>query len=160
LALVQFYIPRFFGFCYGVENAIDIAYKALREHPDKNIYLLSEMIHNPTVNEDLLKKGMQFLQHTDGSERIPIDSLSSEDIVIVPAFGTTVEIEEQLKAKGIDPYAFNTTCPFVEKVWKRGAQLGKKDYSLVVHGKHEHEETRATFSHSSTHSNVGGRTKP
>lgn len=151
---VQFYIPRFFGFCYGVENAIDIAYKALREHPDKNIYLLSEMIHNPTVNEDLLKKGMQFLQHTDGSERIPIDSLSSEDIVIVPAFGTTVEIEEQLKAKGIDPYAFNTTCPFVEKVWKRGAQLGKKDYSLVVHGKHEHEETRATFSHSSTHSNV------
>ena len=151
---IQFYIPRFFGFCYGVENAIDIAYKALREHPDKNIYLLSEMIHNPTVNEDLLNKGMQFLQHTDGSERIPIDSLSSEDIVIVPAFGTTVEIEEQLKAKGIDPYAFNTTCPFVEKVWKRGAQLGKKHYSLVVHGKHEHEETRATFSHSSTHSNV------
>ena len=101
-----------------------------------------------------LNKGMQFLQHTDGSERIPIDSLSSEDVVIVPAFGTTVEIEEQLKAKGIDPYAFNTTCPFVEKVWKRGAQLGKKDYALVVHGKHEHEETRATFSHSATHSKV------
>ena len=112
------------------------------------------MIHNPTVNEDLLKKGMKFLQHTDGSERIPIDSLSSEDIVIVPAFGTTVEIEEQLKGKGIDPYAFNTTCPFVEKVWKRGAQLGKNNYALVGHGKHNHAETRATFSQSSNHSKV------
>ena len=151
---VQIHLARHFGFCYGVENAIDIAYKALHEHPDKNIYLLSEMIHNPTVNEDLLKKGMKFLQHTDGSERIPIDSLSSEDIVIVPAFGTTVEIEEQLKGKGIDPYAFNTTCPFVEKVWKRGAQLGKNNYALVVHGKHKHEETRATFSQSSNHSKV------
>jgi len=151
---VQFLIPRFFGFCYGVENAIDIAYKALNEHPDRNIYLLSEMIHNPTVNEDLLRRGMKFLQNTDGSERIPVESLNADDIVIVPAFGTTVELEDRLKARGIDPYAFNTTCPFVEKVWKRGAQLGKKDYTLVVHGKHEHEETRATFSHSATHSNV------
>lgn len=151
---VQFYIPRFFGFCYGVENAIDIAYRAVDEHPDKNIYLLSEMIHNPTVNEDLLKRGVKFLHHTDGSEIIPISSLNKEDIVIVPAFGTTREIEEELKVKGINPYEFNTTCPFVEKVWKRGKQLGKKEYSLVVHGKHTHEETRATFSHSAEHSAV------
>lgn len=151
---VQFYIPRFFGFCYGVENAIDIAYRTVDENPDKNIYLLSEMIHNPTVNEDLLKRGVKFLFDTDGTERIPISSLSEKDIVIVPAFGTTLEIQEELKAVGIDPYEFNTTCPFVEKVWKRGKQLGKKDYSLVVHGKHRHEETRATFSHSADHSAV------
>ncbi len=149
---VQFYIPRFFGFCYGVENAIDIAYRTVAEHPDKNIYLLSEMIHNPTVNEDLEAKGVQFLFEYTGEVRIPMDSLKEDDIVIVPAFGTTREIEETLKDKGIDPYQYNTTCPFVEKVWKRGTQLGRKDYSLVIHGKHEHEETRATFSHSAEHS--------
>jgi 4-hydroxy-3-methylbut-2-enyl diphosphate reductase len=151
---VQFLIPRFFGFCYGVENAIDIAYRAVEENPDKNIYLLSEMIHNPTVNEDLLAKGVKFLFDTDGTERIPISSLHPDDIVIVPAFGTTVQIQKELQEVGIDPYEFNTTCPFVEKVWKRGKQLGKKEYSLVVHGKHEHEETRATFSHSAEHSEV------
>jgi len=151
---VQFLIPRFFGFCYGVENAIDIAYRAVEENPDKNIYLLSEMIHNPTVNEDLLAKGVKFLFDTDGTERIPISSLYPDDIVIVPAFGTTVQIQKELQEVGIDPYEFNTTCPFVEKVWKRGKQLGKKEYSLVVHGKHEHEETRATFSHSAEHSEV------
>ncbi|MEX0721433.1 MAG: 4-hydroxy-3-methylbut-2-enyl diphosphate reductase [Balneolaceae bacterium] len=151
---VQFFIPRFFGFCYGVENAIDIAYRTVEENPDKNIYLLSEMIHNPTVNEDLLKKGVKFLFDTDGTERISISSLNSEDIVIVPAFGTTVDIQKQLQQVGIDPYQYNTTCPFVEKVWKRGKQLGKKNYSLVVHGKHEHEETRATFSQSADHSEV------
>lgn len=149
---VQFFIPRHFGFCYGVENAIDIAYRTLEEHPDRNIYLLSEMIHNPTVNEDLLKRGIKFLFKTDGTELIPISSLNSDDIVIVPAFGTTLEIQEQLKERGIDPYNFNTTCPFVKKVWKRGEQLGKKGYSLVIHGKHYHEETRATFSHSADHS--------
>lgn len=151
---VQFYIPRFFGFCYGVENAIDIAYRAVNENPDKRIFLLSEMIHNPTVNEDLLKKGVKFLFDTDGTERIPFSSLTSDDIVIVPAFGTTVEIQKELEEIGINPYAFNTTCPFVEKVWKRGQQLGKKDYSLVVHGKHQHEETRATFSQNAQHSAV------
>lgn len=149
---VTFLIPRHFGFCYGVENAIDIAYRTVEENPDKNIYLLSEMIHNPTVNEDLLGKGVKFLFDTDGTVRIPIEELSSDDIVIVPAFGTTLEIGEKLKAQGIDPYQYNTTCPFVEKVWKRGKQLGKKGYSLVVHGKHRHEETRATFSHSADHS--------
>jgi len=151
---ITFLIPRHFGFCYGVENAIDIAYRTVEQNPGKNIFLLSEMIHNPTVNEDLQKKGVKFLFETDGSTRIPFDDLDSDDIVIVPAFGTTLEIQEQLQAKGIDPYQYNTTCPFVEKVWKRGNQLGKKGYSLVVHGKHEHEETRATFSHSADHSPV------
>lgn len=149
---VSFLIPRHFGFCYGVENAIDIAYRTVEENPDKNIYLLSEMIHNPTVNEDLLKRGVKFLFDTDGSVRIPIEDLHPDDVVIVPAFGTTLEIQEKLQKRGIDPYQYNTTCPFVEKVWNRGNQLGKKGYSLVVHGKHRHEETRATFSHSADHS--------
>lgn len=149
---VQFYVPRHFGFCYGVENAIDIAYKTVAEHPDKDIYLLSEMIHNPAVNEDLQARGVRFLFKTDGTELIPISSLDEEDIVIVPAFGTTLEIQQELKKQGIDPYEYNTTCPFVEKVWRRGEQLGNKGYSLVIHGKYQHEETRATFSHSSGHS--------
>lgn len=151
---VQFLIPRHFGFCYGVENAIDIAYKTVEEYPDRDIYLLSEMIHNPTVNEDLQRRGVQFLFETDGTEKIPLNSLDEDDIVIVPAFGTTLEMQEKLRERGIDPYQFNTTCPFVEKVWNRGNQLGKKGYSLVIHGKHKHEETRATFSHSASHSTV------
>lgn len=146
---VRFLVPRHFGFCYGVENAIDIAYRTVEQNPDKTIYLLSEMIHNPTVNQDLLNKGVRFLFETDGTERIPISSLNSDDIVIVPAFGTTVEIQQKLEAQGIDPYQYDTTCPFVEKVWKRGRQLGKKGNALVIHGKYRHEETRATFSHTS-----------
>jgi len=149
---VHFYIPRHFGFCYGVENAIDIAYRTVEQHPDRDIYLLSEMIHNPTVNENLEERGVRFLFNTDGSELIPISSLDSDDIVIVPAFGTTLEIQQQLKKQGIDPYEYNTTCPFVEKVWRRGEQLGDKGYALVIHGKYQHEETRATFSHSAEHS--------
>lgn len=144
---VQFFIPRHFGFCYGVQNAIDIAYRTIDEANGRNVYLLSEMIHNPVVNDDLQRRGVKFLFETDGHENIPIDSLSNDDIVIVPAFGTTLEIEDRLKSRGIDPYAWNTTCPFVEKVWKRGAQLGTKGYNLVIHGKAKHEETRATFSH-------------
>ncbi|WP_441001010.1 4-hydroxy-3-methylbut-2-enyl diphosphate reductase [Fodinibius sp. SL11] len=149
---VRFFVPRHFGFCYGVENAIDIAYDTVENYPEKNIYLLSEMIHNPTVNEDLQARGVKFLFETDGTELIPIESLNEDDIVIVPAFGTTIEIQQKLKKQGIDPYEYNTTCPFVEKVWRRGKQLGKKGYSLVIHGKHRHEETRATFSHSADHS--------
>lgn len=149
---VRFYVPRHFGFCYGVENAIDIAYETVEQHPDRDIYLLSEMIHNPTVNEDLLARDVKFLFETDGTELIPIESLDEDDIVIVPAFGTTLDIQQRLKKQGIDPYQYNTTCPFVEKVWKRGKQLGRKGYSLVIHGKHRHEETRATFSHSADHS--------
>lgn len=147
LGTVQFFIPRHFGFCYGVQNAIDIAYRTIDEANGRNVYLLSEMIHNPVVNDDLQRRGVKFLFETNGHENIPIDTLSSDDIVIVPAFGTTLEIEDRLKSRGIDPYAWNTTCPFVEKVWKRGAQLGTKGFNLVIHGKAKHEETRATFSH-------------
>jgi len=145
---VRFFIARHFGFCYGVENAIEIAYKTIEENPGKRIYLLSEMIHNPEVNNELLSRGVKFLMDTSGNRLINWDELTKDDIIIIPAFGTTLEIEKKLKEIGIDPYRYNTTCPFVEKVWNRAAQLGKKDYTVIIHGKHYHEETRATFSHS------------
>ena len=144
---VRFKIARHFGFCYGVENAVEIAYQALAENPDKRIFLLSEIIHNPRVNENLRHRGVQFLSDTAGKPLLPFDVLTPEDVVIVPAFGTTLEVEAALNARGVKLSAYNTTCPFVEKVWKRSQEIGKQDYTVVVHGKRYHEETRATFSH-------------
>ena len=145
---IQFIIARHFGFCYGVENAIEIAYKAVKENPNKNIYLLSQMIHNPIVNEDLIAKGIQFIMDTEGNQFIAWDKVTKDDIVIIPAFGTTLEIEKLLQEKNIEIKRYNTTCPFVERVWKQSEKLGAKDYTIVIHGKHNHEETKATFSHS------------
>jgi 4-hydroxy-3-methylbut-2-en-1-yl diphosphate reductase len=144
---VQIYLARHFGFCYGVENAIEIAFKTIDENPEKRIFLLSEMIHNPKVNADLQARGVVFLQDTKGNMLIPFEELTSDDVVIIPAFGTTLLIEEKINAIGISTKKYNTTCPFVEKVWNRGDQIAKKNYSLIVHGKPTHEETRATFSH-------------
>ncbi|MEM8556487.1 MAG: 4-hydroxy-3-methylbut-2-enyl diphosphate reductase [Bacteroidota bacterium] len=148
---VRFKIGRHFGFCYGVENAIDIAYRAINEHPDKaangQIYLLSEMIHNPHVNDDLQGRGIRFLRTTSGEQLIPFETLGPDDLVIIPAFGTTREIQAILAERGVDTKAFDTTCPFVTKVWKKSAQIARQDYTIVVHGKRYHEETRATFSH-------------
>ncbi|MFM2387053.1 MAG: hypothetical protein RL660_1810 [Bacteroidota bacterium] len=145
---VQILLARHFGFCYGVENAIEIAFKTVADNPGKRIFLLSEMIHNPAVNADLQRSGVNFIMDTKGNMITPWDSITSEDIVIVPAFGTTLETEALLKSKGIDPHRYNTTCPFVEKVWKRGSQIAQEQYTLVIHGKPDHEETKATFSHS------------
>ena len=145
---VKFLIARHFGFCYGVENAVEIAYKTINENSDKRIFLLSEMIHNPDVNADLLSQGVRFLMDTKGNQLIEWRELKPEDAVIVPAFGTTLEIQHQLEALQIDPYKYDTTCPFVEKVWNRAQQIGERGYTIVVHGKPKHEETRATFSHS------------
>ena len=144
------YLARHFGFCYGVENAIEIAFKTIEENPGKRIFLLSEMIHNPQVNADLKEKGIEFLQDTYGKQIIPFDALNEDDVVLIPAFGTTIEIEALLQRKGIQTEKYNTTCPFVEKVWNRSAQIADKGYSIVVHGKPKHEETRATFSHASS----------
>ena len=145
---VRFFIARHFGFCYGVENAIEISYKTLEQNPQRRIFLLSEMIHNPGVNIDLTNRGVRFIMDTSGRQLIDWDELQPEDIVIIPAFGTTIEIQNMLKKKGIDPYRYNTTCPFVEKVWNRSVQLGNENCTIIIHGKHNHEETRATFSHS------------
>lgn len=145
---VRFLLARHFGFCYGVENAVDIAYETLEANPGRRIFLLSEMIHNPKVNGDLMQRGVRFMFTPAGEQLVGWEELNSDDVVVVPAFGTTIEMQENLASRGIDPYTFNTTCPFVEKVWKRSAELGEKGCTVVVHGKATHEETRATFSHS------------
>ena len=146
---VRFLVSRHFGFCYGVENAIERAYRAIEENPGQRIYLLSQMIHNPDVNEDLVANGIQFLQDTSGKQLIDFDTLTNDDIVLIPAFGTTVDIEKLLVSKGIDVQKYNTTCPFVEKVWNRSEKLGETKHTILIHGKYNHEETRATFSRSS-----------
>ncbi len=145
---VQFLIARHFGFCYGVENAIEKAYKAVEENPDRNIYLLSQMIHNPIVNDDLESKGIRFIMDTKGSQIIDWKDLTANDVIIIPAFGTTLEIENKITSIGLTTEEYNTTCPFVEKVWKESHKLGENNFTIIIHGKQNHEETRATFSHS------------
>lgn len=147
---LKIYLARHFGFCYGVENAIDIAFRTVEENPDKRIFLLSEMIHNPQVNADLKRSGVQFLQDNYGKQLIPFESLTADDIVLIPAFGTTLVIEQKLREIGIQVEKYNTTCPFVEKVWNRSEVIAKKDYTIIIHGKPTHEETRATFSHAAS----------
>ena len=144
---VRFLIARHFGFCYGVENAIEISFKAVEKNPGKRVFLISEMIHNPEVNRDLRERGVDFLQDTLGNPLIPLEDLKNDDIVIIPAFGTTLEFLQKLEGLGVEIKQYDTTCPFVMKVWKRADQLGQKDHTIVVHGKPKHEETRATFSH-------------
>jgi 4-hydroxy-3-methylbut-2-enyl diphosphate reductase len=147
---LQIFLARHFGFCYGVENAIDIAFRTIEENPGKRIYLLSEMIHNPQVNADLRSHGVQFLQDNYGKTIIPFDKLKADDIVLIPAFGTTLEMERKLNHLGIQTEKYNTTCPFVEKVWNRSEAIAKNNYTVVIHGKPTHEETRATFSHAAS----------
>lgn len=145
---VRFYIARHFGFCYGVEHAIETAYKAISENHDRRIFLLSQMIHNPEVNNDLIMRGVKFLMDTAGNSLIPFSELKSSDIVIIPAFGTTLKIEDELNKIGIEVRKYDTTCPFVERVWKKSEKLGEDNYTIIIHGKFNHEETRATFSRS------------
>lgn len=148
---VKIYLARHFGFCYGVENAIEIAFRTVEENKGKRIFLLSEMIHNPQVNNDLAAAGVNFIMDTYGNEITPWDTITAADVVIIPAFGTTTVIEEKLRVIGIDPVKYNATCPFVERVWKKASQIAEKEYTIVVHGKPTHEETKATFSQSSVH---------
>jgi len=149
LGPLQIYLARHFGFCYGVENAIEIAFRTVEENPGKRIFLLSEMIHNPQVNADLQSHGVRFMQDNYGKQLISFDELTADDIVIIPAFGTTLQLEKKLNDLGIQTEKYNTTCPFVEKVWNRSEQIAKKNYTIIIHGKPKHEETRATFSHAS-----------
>ncbi len=146
---VKIQLARHFGFCFGVENAIEIAYKAIVENPDKQIFILSQMIHNPEVNEDLESRGVRFLMDTKGRELTPISQVTADDVVIIPAFGTTLEMQNKLCKIGVDISKYDTTCPFVERVWKRSEQLGGDSFTVIIHGKPDHEETRATFSHAS-----------
>jgi 4-hydroxy-3-methylbut-2-en-1-yl diphosphate reductase len=105
------------------------------------------MIHNQEVNNDLQSRGIKFIMDTDGTQFIPWEEIKSNDVVIIPAFGTTLEIEHLLLEKGVEVQQYNTTCPFVEKVWNRAEKLGQENHTVIIHGKPRHEETRATFSH-------------
>jgi len=147
LGPVTVLLARHFGFCFGVENAVEIAYRAIADHPNQPLYLLSQMIHNQRVNDDLLSRGVKFLFETDGTTLIPIDDMPSNAVVILPAFGAPVSLVELLKQKKPTVTLYDATCPFVEKVWRRAQELGKRSFAVVIHGKHYHEETRATFSH-------------
>jgi len=162
---VGYIIPSHFGFCLGVKNAIERAYETLAENPGRRVYMLSELIHNPFVNEDLLRRGLRFLQTDKGQPfgadgRIapaggpgPLlwDTLTSDDIVIIPAFGATDEDKKKLVRKGIRVAQFDATCMLVEKVWKAARSFGRDGYTVVIHGKSEHEETKATFSNTRRH---------
>ncbi len=150
---VHYLVPSHFGFCLGVKNAIERAYESLTENPGKRVFMLSELIHNPFVNDDLLQRGLRYLQ-TDKGVPHPAgpggpdlwDTLTPEDIVIIPAFGATDQDKRRLVAKGIAVRQYDATCMLVEKVWKAARAYGREGYTVVIHGKHEHEETKATFS--------------
>jgi 4-hydroxy-3-methylbut-2-enyl diphosphate reductase len=157
---VRYVIPSHFGFCLGVKNAIERAYETLAENPGKRVFMLSELIHNPFVNDDLLRRGLRYLQTDKGvpytmdgkvasaTPGAPVlwDTLTPDDIVIIPAFGATDEDKRRLVRKGIAVYHYDATCMLVEKVWKAARAYGREGYTVVIHGKHEHEETKATFS--------------
>jgi 4-hydroxy-3-methylbut-2-enyl diphosphate reductase len=145
---VRFVLARHFGFCYGVQNAIELSFRAVKENPGKRIFLLSQMIHNPEVNANLQEMGVRFLMDTEGKTLIPFSELTPADVVIIPAFGTTLDIQNQLSALGIEIKTYDTTCPFVHRVWNKAEKLGTEKYTVIIHGRPLHEETRATFSHS------------
>ncbi len=162
---VRYVIPSHFGFCLGVKNAIERAYETLAENPGRRVFMLSELIHNPFVNEDLLRRGLRYLQTDKGvpyaidgrptpdAPGVPLlwDGLTPDDIVIIPAFGATDEDKKRLVRKGLAVCAYDATCMLVEKVWKAARAYGREGYTVVIHGKHEHEETKATFSNTRRH---------
>jgi 4-hydroxy-3-methylbut-2-enyl diphosphate reductase len=150
---VHYLVPSHFGFCLGVKNAIERAYETLTENPGRRVFMLSELIHNPFVNDDLIRRGLRYLQTDKGVPHSSRpggpdlwDTLTPEDIVIIPAFGATDEDKRRLVRKGIAVRQYDATCMLVEKVWKAARVYGREGYTVVIHGKHEHEETKATFS--------------
>ena len=165
---VRYVIPSHFGFCLGVKNAIERAYETLAENPSRRVFMLSELIHNPFVNEDLLRRGLRYLQtdkgepyttdgrHASDAPALPLlwDTLTPDDIVIIPAFGATDDDKRRLVRKGIAVCHYDATCMLVEKVWKAARAYGREGYTVIIHGKREHEETKATFSNTRRHAHA------
>src|SRR5213075_2729141 len=140
-------LAKEFGFCYGVERAIDLAYAARKVFPDQPIYILGEIIHNPEVNDQIRDMGIKFLS---GKEKnAAIEDLKKDDVVIIPAFGTEMAVMEELKARGCR--FVDTTCGDVMSVWKRVRQYSKDKVTSIIHGKSWHEETKATSSQAMAH---------
>jgi 4-hydroxy-3-methylbut-2-enyl diphosphate reductase len=155
---VRYVLPSHFGFCLGVQNAIERAYETIATSPGRAVYMLSELIHNPFVNEDLAARGLRYLQTDQGipsvdpaTGRTYWEQLRQGDIVIIPAFGATDADKRRLIERGIALNRYDATCMLVEKVWKAAQRYGQAGFTVVIHGKHEHEETKATFSNSARH---------
>ncbi len=134
------HLAREFGFCYGVDRAVDYAYQARRRFPDRTVYLTGEIIHNPTVNENLRRLGIRFLSDPGGSADTP----GAGDVVILPAFGVPVGLLQQLQRQGCT--LVDTTCGSVLNVWKNVRRYAAEGFTSIIHGKVRHEETQATAS--------------
>src|SRR5687768_16285183 len=143
-------LAREFGFCYGVERAVDYAYQTRRKFPDRRVYLAGEIIHNPHVNTKLRDMGVEILEI--GPEGIDYSGVSPDDVVILPAFGVTIRDFEVLR--GIGCVMVDTTCGSVPNVWKRVDSYARDGFTSLIHGKYYHEETRATASQALKHPNA------
>jgi 4-hydroxy-3-methylbut-2-enyl diphosphate reductase len=149
---VRLKLAKEFGFCYGVDRAVDYAYQARQRFPDRRVFLSGEIIHNPDVNQRLRDMGIEILEDSlDPVARFA--SVGSDDVVILPAFGVSVPELDHLKAKGC--VLVDTTCGSVLNVWKKVHFYARDGFTVIIHGKHYHEETRATASQASLH--PGGR---
>ena len=134
------HLAREFGFCYGVDRAVDYAYQTRKRFPDRTVYLTGEIIHNPHVNDQIRAQGIRFLSDPGES----FESLTQADVVILPAFGITIELLESLVARGCT--LVDTTCGSVLNVWKNVKRYSAEGFTSIIHGKYWHEETRATAS--------------
>src|SRR5262245_29108802 len=145
-------LAREFGFCYGVERAVEYAYQARRKFPERQIFLVGEIIHNPHVNAKLRDMGIVILlpeQGAHGPTRFDYSAIRPADVVILPAFGVTIQDFETLR--GLGCIVVDTTCGSVLNVWKRVESYAADGYTSLIHGKYYHEETRATASQVSKH---------
>ena len=149
---LTFLLAREFGFCYGVERAVEYAYETRRQFPDRRIFLTGEIIHNPHVNRRLREMGIGFLRDADGGGP-GLDAVSPGDVVILPAFGVTVQEMASLRERGV--VLVDTTCGSVLNVWKNVDRFSASGFTAVIHGKYALEETRATASR--TTRQPGGR---
>ena len=142
-------LAREFGFCYGVERAVEYAYQARRKFPDRRILLVGEIIHNPHVNARLGEMGIEILRHRDATDPFDFSHITATDVVILPAFGVTVTDLDRLRQIGC--VLVDTTCGSVLNVWKRVESYARDGLTAVIHGKYAHEETRATASQVTKH---------
>jgi 4-hydroxy-3-methylbut-2-en-1-yl diphosphate reductase len=145
---MSFRLAREFGFCYGVDRAVEYAYETRRKFPDRRLFLVGEIIHNPHVNRKLRDMGIEILAHEPARE-VDFSCVTPEDVVIMPAFGVTIRDFERLRALGC--LLVDTTCGSVLNVWKRVEGYARDGYTAIIHGKHWHEETKATASQVTKH---------
>lgn len=140
---LTFRLAREFGFCYGVDRAVDYAYETRLKFPDRRLFLVGEIIHNPHVNQKLRDMGVHFLHRSEAGE-FDFSGISADDVVILPAFGVTIGDFERLR--GLGCVLVDTTCGSVLNVWKRVEGYARDGFTAIIHGKYYHEETKATAS--------------